>query len=240
MSIIDAMMMRALCSNNSNGSSDKIVVLSETELEFEWDDEFQMGQAYPQGNYDVQDGQMFTVQWNGSEYHCVAHAIQFAGTEQLLFGNVSLLASVLGLEVPDTGEPFLVVYTNTDGFLVISKDTQAIVEIFAYPYAYSGTNLREVNLTTLPLPYEYAELSSEESKQVELALLFGKPIMVRFTYLVTDYNGLFNLIKQKSSSLRMFAFYEPLKKETFFLAKIANGAWGFAVKSAEEGSAEEG
>jgi len=114
------------------GYTESEVVLPPTEFEFEYFSD--AGVYAAQGlrpAFKLVDGRSYKVVWNGVEYNCVAISFSVADMRTVTVGN----AGPLNMGVPDTGEPFLLCYTENsyddefnDVFSFDSTATASVIE----------------------------------------------------------------------------------------------------------------
>ena len=90
-------------------SEETVTLMEEQEVAFA-----DMGGAYgatAPAKFDISDGQIFTVVWDGVEYSCVGHVIE----------GVGYIGNPAGFGLESTGEPFL--YVNSEQPMWASYDT---------------------------------------------------------------------------------------------------------------------
>ena len=143
-------------------SVETTTLMEKQQVAFELSEEEGVYIALITNAFKIVDGQIYTVNWDGTEYICVPSLADVG----LIIGNLSIAG--MG---DDTGEPFIYVY-NTDGIFgaldtsashtISVKTTAETVTQMAFDYMPEGYPTKRVKTTTLMEEQEVAFALSEE------------------------------------------------------------------------------
>lgn len=135
------------------------------------------------------DGVTYKVKWDGKEYNCAAYELDMNGISAVLIGNGSIIEGFPGGNLPDTGEPFVIMAnpeagtnffakTSTDQNIKISliveipDSNTLVVKDRKYMILFDNSNVTDEGYY-FSLPYHIVEASIMAGKPLNALLMKG-------------------------------------------------------------------
>lgn len=165
--------------NGGSGSSEGEVVIAEQTIQCEYMDVFYAAMLPAEGAK-ILPGDTCKVIWDGTEYVCEC----CCEIPAVSIGNLAILGDAIGLELPNTGEPFLV---SADGsmIMIVANDAEAHT-VSVHKIASkerSGENILEEKFYTFawrefPKVHAYVTFSDIDSNFDNFELISGETYRV--------------------------------------------------------------